>query len=187
MSISVVFLGPCYKQDNKTQTLHEPFSDGSRSGRFLRSIWDSIGFGRGIRVSFANIIPKAVFDTTGRERNPKGSELLEHITSKDFWERVRGDIVVGLSADVRQAFELREHRPISTGEAIRISDRHFIFFEHPSFVMRQPIDRRQEYAERLKIGIRRTEALVAARVRKAAVGQAVHRRDSRNVESCIDA
>ncbi len=182
MSITVVFLGPCYKQDSKTQTLHEPFSSRSRSGKFLRSISDAIGSGRRIRFSFENIIPDAVFDPAGRERNPKGPELLDHITSEDFWKRVRGDIVVGLSADVRRAFELRENRPISTGETVRISDRHFIFFEHPSFVMRQPIVHRQEYAERLKTGIRTAEALLAAQLQKTAM----HRHGLRDIESRVD-
>lgn len=153
---TVVFLGPCYKQDRKTQTLHEAFSVKSRSGKFLRSISDKIE----IEVDFANVIPSAVFDGHGKERNPKGIELLDYVSSADFWTRVDGDIIVGLSSDVRKAFELLEKRELPMGEPTLIAGRQFLFLEHPSFVMRQPAERRKQYAERLRSGIRSAAASV---------------------------
>jgi hypothetical protein len=181
MTTTIVFLGPCYKQDNKTGTLHEPFSERSRSGKFLRSIWSSSKLGSRVQVLFDNIIPRAVFDTGGRERNPKGTELFEHIRSESFWNRLRGEIVVGFSADVRRAFELRENRALPTGEPVPIGGRHFVFLEHPSFMMRQSADRREEYAVRLKACIQSAQALASSKKKRPASTQ-VARREVRAVQ-----
>lgn len=163
---TVTFLGPCYKRDRKTQTLHEPFSVRSRSGKFLRSISDEIK--QGVDFGFANVIPDAVFDVQGKERNPKGTELLDYITSEEFWKRVDADVIVGLSSDVRKAFELLEKRLLPMGEPVHIAGRQFIFLEHPSFVMRQPAERRKQYVERLRTGIRSAQVSLAALAHKPA-------------------
>lgn len=157
---TVMFLGPCYKQDRKTQTLHEPFSVHSRSGKFLRSILDEMK--RGVDFGFANVIPRAVFDAGGKERNPKGTELLDYVISDEFWKRANADVIIGLSSDVRKAFELLEKRLLPISQPVNIAGRQFLFLEHPSFVMRQPAERRAEYAERLRSGIRSSLAGLAA-------------------------
>jgi hypothetical protein len=163
---TVTFVGPCCKQDRKTQTLHEPFSVRSRSGKFLRSISDEIE--RGVDFGFANVIPDAVFDAQGKERNPKGTELLDYVTSEEFWKRVDADVIIGLSSEVRKAFELLEKRLLPIGEPVHIAGRQFIFLEHPSFVMRQPAERRKQYAERLRTVIRSTQASLVALGRRPA-------------------
>ena len=144
---SAVFFGPCQKLNRRTGTAYEAFCPESRSGKFLRSIVDTNAFPKEVNVRFDNIIASPVYDKEGKERNPTVAELVKALERHKLWKSENIDILVGLSASVREALETVHRR---RRESNRASGPMMLFAEHPSFMMRRPHSERVNYSARLQ-------------------------------------
>jgi hypothetical protein len=144
--MTVLFLGPCRKLDVTTAKPFPAFSPASRSGRFLRASIQAAAIPAGIELLFDNIIPRPVFDKKGRERYPSCAELIAELEDHALWSLPKGDVVVGLSAVVGEALlRVRASRVASGGGCLPT----LLKLEHPSFMMRRPVEERTDYARRL--------------------------------------
>jgi hypothetical protein len=144
--MTVLFLGPCRKLDVTTAKPFPAFSPASRSGRFLRSVIQTASIPTGIKLLFDNIIPRPVFDEKGKERNPSCAELIAELEGHALWSLSKGDVVVGLSAVVGDALLRVRASRTASGEGCLPA---LLKLEHPSFMMRRPIEERTDYARRL--------------------------------------
>jgi hypothetical protein len=150
-NMTVLFLGPCRKFDAATAKPFPAFSPASRSGRFLRSAIQAAAVPNDIELRFDNIIPRPVYDRTGKERNPSCAELVSQLDGHVLWELRDGDVVVGLSAAVGEALLRVRASRIASGDGCRPT---VLKLEHPSYMMRRPIEERTDYAQRLGACIR---------------------------------
>jgi hypothetical protein len=141
---AVIFLGPCYKCDRRTGGLHEPFSPQARSGAFLRRI--AAPLADKFEVCFDNIIADAVWDGCGRERVPAPSELIVALQDHRIWSMHPSSTVAGLGGAVGRALKLVAASRRAKGVTEMPG---FLFFEHPSFVLRRPACERSAYGQRI--------------------------------------
>jgi hypothetical protein len=140
----VVFLGPCRKVDRKNGKLHPPFSELSRSGKFLRGLVNGAVL-QNIRVEYDNILEIGVFTPLGQECNPGPDQLVKPLLEHRIWREA--DVVIALSSTVRRAFEIvkREMGADAPGKRLDI---HFI--DHPSYIMRRPQAERSAYTKTIQ-------------------------------------
>jgi hypothetical protein len=148
---TVLFLGPCRKFDPATEQPFPPFSEASRSGRFLRAAIDAAAIPPNIMVRFDNVIPRALFDAEGRERYPVCAELVAELEQHPLWEMYSHDVVVGLSAVVSDALDRSHAKRVNDGY---IGGPTLLRLEHPSFMMRRPVQERVAYSRRLAESVR---------------------------------
>lgn len=153
--MTVLFLGPCRKFDVATAKPFPAFSPASRSGRFLRSAIQAAAVPNDIELRFDNIIPRPVYDRTGKERNPSCAELISELDGHELWDLQEGDVIIGLSAAVGEALLRVRASRIAAGDGCRPT---VLKLEHPSFMMRRPAEERAGYAQRLGACIRRAMA-----------------------------
>jgi hypothetical protein len=153
--MTVLFLGPCRKFDPRTAKPFPAFSPASRSGRFLRLAIQAAAVPTDVELRFDNIIPRPVYDRAGKERNPSCAELVSELDGHVLWELREGDVVVGLSAVVGEALLRVRASRIASGDGCRPT---VLKLEHPSYMMRRPIEERTDYAQRLGACIRLANA-----------------------------
>ncbi|RUW22688.1 MULTISPECIES: uracil-DNA glycosylase family protein [unclassified Mesorhizobium] len=150
----ILFLGLCAKK-NADGGLHAPLAPTSRSGSFLASLLAELPLGE-IAIARDNIIPGPVFGQNGVERNPTWAELLPWLRDHWLWRDDTLAAIVAFGAEAERAF--------AALAAERSSDTPVYFLHHPSYALRQPKNRRAEYARKLSQAIVATDASIAARL-----------------------
>lgn len=136
--MKIFILGPCRKIDRSTGDLHAPFADGSRSGKFLRSIVSSRAKSMRCTVVFDNIIDDSVVDAKGCEYLPSPKTLSLFLGNHVIW--TEADVVVALGGDVQRAFAMYFAGTSSQRCAFELH-----CLPHPSYIMRRPVGERERF------------------------------------------